>query len=331
VFLNLLAESPWQGTIYAHYFAPAIPFLAIAAVYGLDNLTRWAREGLKVFRLETESAAGPCHLALFALTNALLVAHFLSPFPPGQFFHLANYRQVTAHERVLREIMDTLPAEAKVSAQSDLFPHLSHRPVIYLFPIVADARYVLVDLDPAAEKSPLDWYSFMGRLGDLQRAGLYVPTRFRDGVLLLERSGGKVVPIDLESELQAYTDGLFRAEFLAHDTPNTLRADQLYVVKVTVANRGSQSWVSQTPFFPVRLSYHWRDSEGKTVVWDGVRTDFPHPVRPGQTFTARAILITPEQPGSYTLEWDLVQEEINWFTERGSSPLRVPIVINNEP
>jgi uncharacterized membrane protein len=331
VFLNLLAESPWQGTIYAHYFAPAIPFLAVAAVCGLDNLTRWAREGLRIFHHETlQSAAVPYGLALFALTNALLVAYFLSPFPPGQFFHLANYRQVTAHERVLREIMDTLPAEAKISAQSELFPHLSHRPVIYLFPIVADAQYVLVDLDPASEKSPLDWYSFMARIEDLQQAGLYVPTRFRDGVLLLERSGGEVVPIDFESERQVYTDGLFRAEFLAHSVPNALRADQLYVVKVTVVNRGSQSWVSQTPYFPVRLSYHWRDSEGRKVVWDGVRTDFPYPVRPGQTFTARAILITPEQPGSYTLEWDLVQEEINWFAERGSFPLRVPVVVEGD-
>ena len=331
VLLNLLAESPWQGTIYAHYFAPAIPFLAVAAVYGLDNLTRWAREGLRIFHHETlESAAVPCGLALFALINALLVAYFLSPFPPGQFFHLANYRQVTAHERVLREIMDTLPAEAKISAQSDLLPHLSHRPVIYLFPIVADAQYVLVDLDPAAEKSPLDWYSFRGQLRDLQRTGLYVPTCFRDGVLLLERSGGEVVPIDLQTELQVYADGLFRAEFIAHSRPNALRADQLYVVEVTVVNRGTQSWVSKTPYFPVRLSYHWRDREGKTVVWDGVRTDFPYPVRPGQTFTARAILITPEQPGSYILEWDLVQEEINWFSERGSSPLRVPVVVEGD-
>ncbi|TEU17640.1 MAG: DUF2079 domain-containing protein [Anaerolineales bacterium] len=331
VLLNLLAESPWQGTIYAHYFAPVIPLLAVAAVYGLDNLTRWARERLRIFRLDTkESAAASYHLALFALTNALLVAYFVSPFPPGQYFHLANYRQVTAHERVLREIMETLPAGAKISAQSGLFPHLSHRPVIYLFPIVADAQYVLVDLDPAAEKSPIDWYSFMGRLGDLQRVGLYVPTHFRDGVLLLERSGGEVVPINLEGELQVYGDGLFRAEFLAHGAPNALRADQLYVVKVTVANRGTQSWVSKTTYFPVRLSYHWRDSEGKTVVWDGVRTDFPYPVRPGQTFTAGAILITPEQPGSYTLEWDLVQEEINWFAERGSFPLRVPVVVEGD-
>jgi uncharacterized membrane protein len=328
VFLNLLAESPWQGTIYAHYFAPAIPLLAVATVYGLDNLTRWAREMLRIFRLDTkESTAASCLLALFALTNALLVAYFLSPFPPGQFFHLANYRQVTAHERLLREIMETLPAEAKISVQTGLFPHLSHRPIIYLFPIVADAQYVLVDLDPAAEKSPLDWYSFMGRLEDLQRDGLYVATCFRNGVLLLERSGGEVVPIDFEGKRQVYTEGLFRAEFLAHGTPNALRADQLYVVKVTVVNRGIQSWVSQTTYFPVRLSYHWRDSRGKTVVWDGVRTDFPYPVRPGQTFTARAILITPEQPGSYTLEWDLVQEEINWFSERGSSPLRVPVVV----
>jgi uncharacterized membrane protein len=68
LFINLLAESSWQNTIYAHYMAPAIPFIWIAAGESLIWLT--AQTGERVDRqqspdvvgngLATEASSGPC-------------------------------------------------------------------------------------------------------------------------------------------------------------------------------------------------------------------------------------------------------------------------------
>lgn len=47
--------------------------------------------------------------------------------------------------QVIRSLIEQIPAEASVSAQDELLPHLSHRREIYLFPTVNDADYVLMD------------------------------------------------------------------------------------------------------------------------------------------------------------------------------------------
>ena len=68
----------------------------------------------------------------------------------------------------------------------------------------------------------------------------------------------------------------------------------------------------------------WRASDGRLVEWVGNRTYFTHVIAPGERLDVVASLHTPEEQGEYILEWDLVQEWVSWFEEKGlSSTLRV--------
>ncbi|MDQ2915084.1 MAG: N-acetylmuramoyl-L-alanine amidase, partial [Chloroflexota bacterium] len=87
-------------------------------------------------------------------------------------------------------------------------------------------------------------------------------------------------------------------------------------VPITLGNTSNFTW-SATGANPVTLSYHWINSAGKTVVWDGVRTKLPADVPAGQLTQLQADLVFPSAPGTYLLRWDLVQEGVSWFSGKG--------------
>jgi hypothetical protein len=96
---------------------------------------------------------------------------------------------------------------------------------------------------------------------------------------------------------------------------------------VEVRNTGTQTWV---PNGAVRLSYHWLSTNGEMLMRDGERTTLARPVRPGETTHLCATFIVPAQPGRYQLAWDMVNEGVGWFADRGtSSQLRVPLVVSS--
>ena len=91
-------------------------------------------------------------------------------------------------------------------------------------------------------------------------------------------------------------------------------------VPITITNTGRLTWDSQEnpPFY---LSYHWLEPGADRVVsFEGVRTPFPAPVRPGEHVTIEARVRAPRAPGGYRLGWDVVQEGRLWFsTEPGGT------------
>ncbi|MBI2774119.1 MAG: SpoIID/LytB domain-containing protein [Chloroflexi bacterium] len=117
----------------------------------------------------------------------------------------------------------------------------------------------------------------------------------------------------------------FKAAFTAPQL-SALVTDQTYSVPVTVLNQGTVTW-NATGADPVRLSYHWHDAAGKTVVWDGLRTPLPADVSPGTSATIQARVAAPLAAGIYTLTFDLVRENVAWFQALGSVPARASVSI----
>ena len=72
-----------------------------------------------------------------------------------------------------------------------------------------------------------------------------------------------------------------------------------------------------------RVSYHVTDSQARTTLWNGPRTEIGKAVGPGETVELAAVARAPEQPGRYKLTFELVQEGVTWFTQRGSPYLDV--------
>lgn len=103
-------------------------------------------------------------------------------------------------------------------------------------------------------------------------------------------------------------------------TLGEVRAGTLTEAALLLENAGAVSW-GRPPANGVKLAYHWLDERANPIVWDGLRTELPRPVSPGERVEVRARLRGPVPPGRYRLAWDLVDEGRLWFEEVGSEPL----------
>jgi len=110
----------------------------------------------------------------------------------------------------------------------------------------------------------------------------------------------------------------------------TLTVGQTTTVSVTVTNTGTLTW-TPTSANPFRLSYHWYATGAVAagtvprtpapnygaVVFSGLRTNLPGPVGATASVTLSAQIQAPSKPGTYVLKWDLVHENVTWFSWQG--------------
>jgi hypothetical protein len=106
------------------------------------------------------------------------------------------------------------------------------------------------------------------------------------------------------------------ASLLSCLTPNQVKTHP-----ITLTNTGDLNWMSQQPN-PFNLSYHWYQG-ANLVVWDGLRTSLPNVVGGKNSalknhVTLNADLQAPPNPGTYTLRWDMVHENVTWFSSQGA-------------
>ena len=96
-----------------------------------------------------------------------------------------------------------------------------------------------------------------------------------------------------------------------------LRAGREVTRRLLIRNEGTATWPAGDS---VAVAYHWLGDDGELVLWDGVRTPLPRAVAPGDELALEVALRSPQRPGSYRLQWDMVHEGVAWFSERDPSP-----------
>ncbi|HEY6204045.1 MAG TPA: SpoIID/LytB domain-containing protein, partial [Candidatus Limnocylindria bacterium] len=94
-------------------------------------------------------------------------------------------------------------------------------------------------------------------------------------------------------------------------------------VSITVQNIGNEIW-NVTGANPVKLSYHWYDAAGLSVMWDGPRTLLLNDVVAGASHTLTAMVAAPTTPGAYRLNFALVKEGVAWFAQSAAYVVQVP-------
>jgi len=104
--------------------------------------------------------------------------------------------------------------------------------------------------------------------------------------------------------------------------PGPLCPGETRRLEVTLENTGGRTW---DPAQNDRLSYHWRDASGATVIRDGRRTDLKRTVPPGERVTLFAKLTAPKEPGRYTFVWRMLREGDGWFPESDSGAYSVEV------
>lgn len=108
------------------------------------------------------------------------------------------------------------------------------------------------------------------------------------------------------------------------------QSGSLVAVPFTITNKSNFAWPAAGAN-PVTLSYHWYDSAGRVVQWDGLRTRLTADLAPGESATLQARVAFPAAQGTYRLRWDLVHEGIAWFSSKGVAPLEQSVVVGPPP
>ncbi|MDO8688820.1 MAG: NBR1-Ig-like domain-containing protein [Dehalococcoidia bacterium] len=115
--------------------------------------------------------------------------------------------------------------------------------------------------------------------------------------------------------------------WLVHNSPPRMLAGSTATVAVTVKNTGRALWSESNL---IRLGYRWYGQDGAEVFQDGggfQRARLSQNIPFGQTVMVNAQVTAPASPGIYTLQWDMLQEGLTWFSSQGNTPLNVPVTV----
>jgi len=119
--------------------------------------------------------------------------------------------------------------------------------------------------------------------------------------------------------------GWFQATYSAPELGSLLVCQQLSV-PVTVNNLTPLDWRGGRDG-AYRLSYHWLDQNDRIVQFEGQRSELPKTLKAGDKAEVQARLYTPVKPGQYWLVWDVVQEDVSWFSLKSATYQRQAVEI----
>lgn len=177
-FLDL--QHPVRWSLFFHYGVELAVFLSVATIFSLA----WI---LKKFPKYSLAAAA---LLIFLLgTHA--ISNIILDAPLKNLLKVQFWREESWMDNT-RFIISQVPEDASVQSQNNLLPHLSHRPRIYILPIIRDAQYLVMDLHPGQD----NWNFYTENL-DLARAQFkdlvvsdkYKPIASSGDAYLLKRVG----------------------------------------------------------------------------------------------------------------------------------------------
>jgi uncharacterized membrane protein len=199
--INVLSQRPQMVSIRYHYSAPIIPFVYLATAAGLYNVLRfalWLRArnrfpGPRMRRLisrELLVERVPLLVALFILLMNVQMNYEIGPLP---WFHSPeNHSSVIdppapEHLEALDGAVARIPPEASVSASNWIGPHLAHRDYLYLFPLIKDADYVVVDERKPGYDTFVEPVVALQSVRNLREDDSYELIYSENGVLVFER------------------------------------------------------------------------------------------------------------------------------------------------
>ncbi|MBO0781063.1 MAG: DUF2079 domain-containing protein [Ktedonobacteraceae bacterium] len=208
--LNLLSTDPNMYSGRFQYNAEIIPILIFASIEAtalLAWIVRWLMTSLSIKREKSEpEASQPRPVRAFVLSRIFLVQAgvlvlvlgymllrvFVSSTQYDVYSVMPYARgfvqpKVTTHNQLAAHFLKQVPADASISTQTTLVPHLSQRQSIYLFPYaVGHADYIL--LDASGYVYPFkDYGSYSAGAKAVLQRGDYGVVDLQDGYLLLKR------------------------------------------------------------------------------------------------------------------------------------------------
>lgn len=106
------------------------------------------------------------------------------------------------------------------------------------------------------------------------------------------------------------------AEIVGQNVPAAMVPGQSYAVAITVRNSGSTAWNVGEGYKLGAQNPH------DNVLWGYNRVSLTAPVNPGQQHTFSFSVVAPAT-GSYSMQWRMLRENLEWFGETSSSAVTV--------
>jgi hypothetical protein len=100
---------------------------------------------------------------------------------------------------------------------------------------------------------------------------------------------------------------------------------------VVITNKSEYFWPSgftRDSSNSIGVGNHWLDRDGHVLTVDDGRSSLPYDLTPGNSAEVLLTIAAPNKPGNYILEVDALQENVAWFQDKGSSPLRFYVMVN---
>jgi Dolichyl-phosphate-mannose-protein mannosyltransferase len=133
---------------------------------------------------------------------------------------------------------------------------------------------------------------------------------------------GNVLDFVVQKNALPLPNDAYRVRWTLASQPTEIARGSKAVATVTVQNASACSWPPA-----VHVGYHWRPIDtGLPPLYDGGR-ELPGPIAAGATVTVPVDLVPPPSTGRYLLEYDMVFENVDWFSTRGGSTATVPVTI----
>lgn len=127
-------------------------------------------------------------------------------------------------------------------------------------------------------------------------------------------------------------DSGFKAQITTAGPPAKMKPGEKVTLTVKVKNLGNATWPAHgragDGFFQVNLGDTWFDANHKRPdKHPYVRSGLPKDLPPGQEIDVPLTITAPSKAGEYTLEIDLVQEMVSWFSEKGSTAPKFKVTV----
>lgn len=146
IALNTLSAFAQSRTLDYHYAVIAVPFLVLATAWGIDRLARGLSHMLRVDRRVVLIAAS----AFTLIAMGWYQIDRYHGFVPLSDRHIHTYT-IEPRDAIGWQIAAQIPADAIVSGQFNLLPHVSQRQRAHIFPRIDDAEYVFLDTQGVIE------------------------------------------------------------------------------------------------------------------------------------------------------------------------------------
>lgn len=133
----------------------------------------------------------------------------------------------------------------------------------------------------------------------------------------------------------ALPDSGFKAQIEINNPPAKLRTGEKTSVEVRIKNASDVVWYARgAPINPnpgnqfyLAAGNRWLTSDGKLVTNMDGRYGLDRNLRPGEETTIPLQVTAPKDAGDYLLEVDVIQEQVGWFSDKGSPTAKAKISV----